>query len=357
MKTHIANHIDPQTTILENLLNAHLGQSESARLMRLMHVPQELDDRASGEDSCNEVSRKQIAYALNMLLFRDLVERVPEGRAYTEDVARSNRRVFLDHGAVRTVLIQQSGRLPAGEAALTRILKPLGYRLNDIYPLPRLKMTGRAYFHADLPEEISQFFVSELHVTQFSSEFQAAAARVIDTSIDPLGARDLAQLEILEQAGALAFEDAAALLPALLRCFSRQHAVPSLSDYEILLRESPEMAWIATEGNAFNHVTDRVDDVFSVAVEQRALGRSIKAQVEVAGRGTVRQTAFRAAEVDRVFHTDKGCVVKRVPGSFYEFISRDRVDREGQIDVLDLGFDSSNATAIFKMTAAASSAC
>jgi hypothetical protein len=42
-----------------------------------------------------------------------------------------------------------------------------------------------------------------------------------------------------------------------------------------------------------------------------------------------------------------------VPGSFYEFISRDMVAAADGTRQLDLRFDSMNAEGIFKMTAAA----
>ena len=53
--------------------------------------------------------------------------------------------------------------------------------------------------------------------------------------------------------------------------------------------------------------------------------------------------------VERVFLDENGRPVSReVPGSFYEFISRDLLpDGSG----LDLGFDAGNAQGIFKMTA------
>jgi hypothetical protein len=44
-------------------------------------------------------------------------------------------------------------------------------------------------------------------------------------------------------------------------------------------------------------------------------------------------------------------VVREVPGSFYEFITRDTYVDEAGKTRLDLGFDTSNAQAIFKMTA------
>jgi hypothetical protein len=52
--------------------------------------------------------------------------------------------------------------------------------------------------------------------------------------------------------------------------------------------------------------------------------------------------------VRRSFVHEGQLVTRSVPGSFYEFISRDRIDGVA----LDLGFDSGNATGIFKMTAA-----
>ncbi|NTV75835.1 MAG: DUF1338 family protein, partial [Holophaga sp.] len=126
------------------------------------------------------------------------------------------------------------------------------------------------------------------------------------------------------------------------------HAAPSLADYRILYLESAEMAWIATEGNAFNHATDRVADVETLAVAQKELGRAMKETVEVSSSGRVLQTAFQADPVERPFRDIEGhLVLKTVPGSFFEFITRRPQPGGG----LDLGFDTGNAQAIFKMTA------
>jgi hypothetical protein len=50
-----------------------------------------------------------------------------------------------------------------------------------------------------------------------------------------------------------------------------------------------------------------------------------------------------------VFHDLAGAVRRLVPGSFYEFITREPLPNGG----LDLRFDSANAQGIFKMTATA----
>jgi len=270
-------------------------------------------------------------------------------------VIAAGGRVVFDHGALRTVLWPHNGALPPGERAFTRIFEPLGYVLNGVYPLDRIAMTGRSYAHADAPAEIAQYFLSELHPERFSAPFQAAVTRVIETSVDPLTPVAQAHLAQLSHERELPLSQACELLPVLVQCFGRQHTTPHLSDYLILREESAEMAWIATEGNAFNHATDRVADVFGVADAQRALGRPIKDTVEVSKSGRVKQTAFRADQVSREFIVERGELVRReVPGSFYEFITRDTMhDAQTGQTVLDLGFDAGNATGIFKMTAAA----
>jgi hypothetical protein len=331
--------------VLQTTLEAVVGAGRSNRLFQILTVPPALI-----AETGPTISRAGIAQALNMMLFEDLLERVPDARSYAEDCLREGRKIMHDHGAVRTVAFQGMGALPAGEEAITRVLRPLGYALNGTYPLERLKMTGRSHAQVEYPEELAQFFVSELHPDRFSAEFQAAVARVTSTSRDPLTAEAKSLLNELEQSRSLSIDKAAKLLPVLAQCFSRQHDEAALADYEILLKESPEMAWISTEGNAFNHATDRVADVDQLAADQKHIGRPMKATVETSQSGRVRQTAFLAARVNRRFRAADGSLIeKEVPGSFYEFITRLPLPAED--GKLDLSFDSSNAQAIFKMTA------
>lgn len=334
---------------LVNLVEKVIGAEGCAWVVKLMTVPSGFSVWESGW-----VSRKELAQALNMVLFYDLLMRVPTGRQYTEEVAARGDKVFHDHGALRTVRWIDNGALPPGESALTRILAPLGYRLNGLFPLDRIGMTGRSYAQQDSPDEIAQFFVSELHPEKFSGKFQATVSRVLSTSRDPLSPKSQFLLHELARDGRLPCADAATLLPELKACFARQHDIPSLADYEILLAESAEMAWIATEGNVFNHVTDRVDDLLRVTQEQNALQRPMKQSIEVSKSGRIKQTAFKADLVLREFRTDDGQIVEReVPGSFYEFITREHyIDSVEEARRLDLGFDAANAQGIFKMTAA-----
>jgi hypothetical protein len=338
------------TPPLQALVQSVLGEEAGRDTLDILTLPPEL---LRPQDASKGVSRAAFAMAMTAVLFHNLLARVPAGAAYVAEVRAAGGKVTFDHGALRTIRFADSptGALPPGEQAFVRIFTALGYRLAGVYPLDRLGMTGRAYAQADVPEGIPQFFLSELHVERFSAAFQAAAHRVFDASREPLDAATLATLEAFAAAGKVPFEAARRALPVIVDAFGRHHPEPALSDYETLLAESAEAAWIATEGCAFNHATDRVADVDSLAAAQRAQGRPIKDAVEVSGSGRVRQTAFKADPVLRGFRAADGTRVERqVPGSFYEFISRD-IDPETA--GLDLRFDSSNAQGIFKMTAKA----
>jgi hypothetical protein len=333
---------------VERLLLKLLGPAKTESLFATLTFPTALSDWEDGT-----VTRAELAQAMNMALFEDLLERSPNGRAYTNEAIANGGSVYFDHGALRTVRWDNNGALPPGEAAFTRILRPLGFKLNGRYPLDKLGMTGRAYAHEDAPDEIAQFFVSELHPERFSSEFQQAVTNVVHSSKDPLTPLAVSQLWELEREGSLPMDAAHKLLPVIVGAFARQHGVPNEADYEVLLRESAEMAWISTEGNAFNHATDRVEDVFTLSDEEKNKGRPMKPEVERSRSGRVFQTAYRADTVERQFRSVGGKLVTRdVPGSFYEFITRKRTfDQASRSWVTDLRFDAGNAQGIFKMTA------
>ncbi len=324
------------------LIGAASKDSSASPVMNWVMLDPALNKGAHGR-----VSRAQIAMALNLLLFHDLLGRVPTGAAYVTGEVAAGRKIMLDHGALRTI-DGPCGALPGGYASFARILAPLGYAVGGLYPLPRLRMTGRAFVHQDFPEVIPQFFVSALHVNQLKAETQAAAARVFGASTDPLGALETAALADLARDGALGMAQAQAALPGIVRAFGRHHALPALADYEALLAESAEAAWIATEGNAFNHATTRVADVEVLAAALLEARQPLKASVEISANKRVRQTAFIADKVMRDFRLEDGAMTSRaVPGSFYEFISRDIDPATG---MLDLTFDSGNATGIFSVT-------
>mgnify|MGYP003638146850 FL=1 len=301
-------------------------------------------------EAADLVSRAQLAIALNAALFVDLLDRVPTAARYVAQCRAAGEGIVFDHGALRTVA-GETGALPSGHDAFGRFLEPMGYEVGGLYPLPRLTMTGRAYVHKDMPAAIPQFFVSELHVDQLPQSAQDAATRIFSGSQDPLGDAEWRALDALAANGAVPLDEAVVILRGALRAFDRQHPAPALADYEALLEHSKEGAWIATEGNAFNHATTRVPDVVSLADSLKAQGYPLKEAVEHSANGRVHQTALIADKVERPFVLADGSTqMREVPGSFYEFITRDVDPEEG---TLDLTFDSGNATGIFAVTRSA----
>src|ERR1700754_4590901 len=170
-----------QNGVLWQLLEAITGHDRTTRLFKVLVIHPDIASNPGPR-----VSRAVLAQALNMLLFEDLLNRVPAAALYVDRSIEQGRTVMHDHGAVRTVALSGMGGLPLGQEAITRILRPLGYTLNGVYPLERLKMTGRSHAQADYPEDIAQFFISELHPERFSPQFQDAVKRVTAQSKDPV---------------------------------------------------------------------------------------------------------------------------------------------------------------------------
>jgi hypothetical protein len=320
-----------------------IGGQRSDQFSQVVLVPESIS--SFGDE---DVSRAQLAMSLFLVLYADLLDRVPHALKYFERRREEEKTILLDHGAVRTVLSGRNGDLPAGEASLSRILIPLGYFHNHTYPLPKLKMTGRSYTHLDLPELIPQYFVSEFHPEKIEDDtFQKAVLNVIDSSIDPLDDQTNKDLQFLVDNSYLPRQRCTNFLNSIAQAFSRQHEIPNIENYETLLVHSAEMAWIATEGNSFNHATDRVKDVQALSSQERELGFPIKDTVEISSSKNVIQTAYKADAVSRAFKTEGDELIhKDVPGSFFEFITRHKLE-DGS---LDLAFDAANATGIFAMT-------
>ena len=331
---------------LFSLVESTLDSSAAHWLREHVEVPEALLRFSWHEQALHRV---WLAEALNLCLLHTLVNAVPDGYRYVEEQARGGRKVVFDHGALRTVDWPHNGELPRGRQAFARLLEPLGFTDVRTYPLTKLNMTGWGYRQMDLPEDIAQFFVSELHPGRFSETFQSAVTRVVSSSRDPLGAEHVSILKRLQLTRHCSLPEAQALLPGLYRAFDRQHGAVLETDYRCLLDESAEMAWIATEGNRFNHLTDRVANLETTVAQQRALQRPMKDSIEVSATGRVMQTAYRACPVTRGLVDASGHYCEhQVPGSFVEFIQR-KVDPD--TGRLDLNFDSSNAQGIFKMTA------
>ncbi|ALL68404.1 Protein of unknown function (DUF1338) [Paraburkholderia caribensis MBA4] len=338
-----------KTSAVYRLLAYVLGNEEADEVFRHVMV----DNALLGASFRGKVGRAAIAQALSLSLFHDLIRRVPSARRYVYEARTPREKLVLDHGSVRTVNLEGMGALPAGHRAIHRLIVPLGYEIADEYPMPWIHMVGRSYRHIDHPETIPQFFVSEISTSRFPDDVQHRITETFSESRDPLTPKLVSHLAKLEACGSLSFRDAADVVLRVARCFDRQHDLPKIDDYDAMRGHSSELAWISTEGNTFNHITIRVNDLADLHEHLRAEGFAVKDGIEVSASGTVLQTALRADSVSRRFRGPASSFVERVvPGSFCEFIERRRALCSDGTERLDLSFDPKNATAIFKMTEA-----
>jgi hypothetical protein len=334
---------------LSQLVRSIVGDKAAEDMLATLQI-----DRTFLLESLGAVSRGVFAMALNTVLFHELLSRSPTAAAYVADRRRQRERITFDHGALRTIRFgaRATGALPPGVESFARLLQPLGYGVTGVYPLDELCMTGHGFTQREFPECLPQFFVSELRVDRFSKEFQAAAARVFGTSRDPLTAVGRTALAEFGEQGRCEMKLAVPALREIVAAFGRRHDTPALADYHTLLAESAECAWIATEGSALNHVTDRVADVAMTACAQRSLGRPVNAVIEKSATGSVSQTAFKPDPVRRPFRSADGSEVElTVSGSFYQFISRGLVTGSDGKRRLDLRFDTGTPKAVLRMAA------
>lgn len=296
------------TSTLDRLLCALVGRQRTDQLFDMLEVSTVL----TGETG-PRVSRGVLAQALTMVLFGDLLARAPSARAHLRDRLKNGEKVVHDHSVVATIASPHAGSLPSGREALGRVLVPLGFVESGSRRSWEGGITEHTYLHAEHPDEIAGFVVVEVHPHWFSRGFQAAAERVVRSSRDPLAA-DTAWLAALSSRESVELVDAVAILRALVACFDRQHATPSLDDYDLLMRESAEMAWIATEGNAV------------MQVAQRAARSKTRGQAALSGDASepVDQLVLEPASVERPFRDSEGRMIGApVPGPSFKIVRRE----------------------------------
>src|SRR5438445_6085705 len=95
---------------LVNLVEKVIGVKGASRVIERMTIP-----RGFAIWESDWASRKELAQALNMVLFFDWLMRVPARRQYTEQGAARGGRIFHEHGAA--VCWSEHRALPPGECA------------------------------------------------------------------------------------------------------------------------------------------------------------------------------------------------------------------------------------------------
>lgn len=235
---------------LAALLRRALDAAQVQQLARHLTTPPVLRIWEDGV-----VSRAEFAQALSLVLFHNVHTRL--AREQWWDFRNAAVR-FAPHTIEVPVVQWNSGLLPQGELALSRILEPLGYQVEDHSIRNGQSVVRKRYRHVDAPDHVTQIQICEIHPLAFGNEFALAVDRIVSRGTDPMSADARELLSLLERNRRLPMEQAKALMDMLVCVFGRHHAAPVYEDYKAVAVDSPDMAWLATEGLAPISATVRV---------------------------------------------------------------------------------------------------
>jgi len=255
MKRNLARGLGIANGNVERLLVYAIGPVKAERAMESIVFPPFLNDWEWGS-----VTRSELAMALQVVLFDDLLMDSLEGRVTLHDSVKKGKRLFLRRSYLLTARSRLNGALPVGEAAITRILGPLGYRFMAASEFDGGGAVKRMYAHADQSEALAGFVIGELDQDSFSTGFQRVVERVVASSTDPITPLCVHHLSELDRVGVLPLTIAEQVLLSIAGAFSRRHQTVNDSDVELLASESVEMASVARIGNAVCSVVARLTE-------------------------------------------------------------------------------------------------
>lgn len=279
-------------------------------------------------------------------LFKVYEERVPDVRKITQamidkGMVSDQTAVVNDHIAFRTMGVSH-----LGIASFEKIFLAHGYSRKDFYHFEAKKLD--AYWYAPPSSDLPRVFISELKVELLSDSAQQTIKKYTDSVIsDPVDALNLDDVN------------------QVTRFFQTPlWSLPSLVDYENLLKESEYAAWVIFNRYYLNHYTISVHDLpndYNTLEPFNSFLKSIGIQLNTAGGeiktskdGLLRQTSSVANQVHAKF---SGGETKKIAGSYVEFAERSALPEFSNLEVGKLkrkhrreGFETSNADKIFEST-------
>lgn len=284
-------------------------------------------------------------------LMRRYSERVPDvqkviNAMLQEGIITSPDEIENDHIAFRTMGVPN-----LGIASFEKIFLHYGYEKRDEYNFIEKKLT--AYWYSPPEPHYPRIFASELRVHELSDEAQRIIHRYTDTvTSDPVDSLDLDNAEAVDR-------------------FLHQPLwnMPTLADYQTLLKESEYAAWVIYNRYYLNHFTISVHnlkagyntiDEFVAFLERQGLRlNSAGGTIKVSPDGDLRQASTVAQMIDAEFAGEAGATadIFRIAGSYVEFAERrilpqfqnlpaGQVTRQHRRE----GFEASNADKIFEST-------
>ncbi|MDC0386028.1 DUF1338 domain-containing protein [Flavobacteriaceae bacterium] len=279
-------------------------------------------------------------------LFAVYVKRVPDVKKITDAMVRkgmvtNQNEIINDHVAFRTMGVPH-----LGIASFEKIFLRHGYQRKEFYHFEAKKLD--AYWFAPPTPDLPRVFISELKVDQLSVSTQNIIRSYTDTvTSDPVDALNL--------------EDAAAVATYFQ---TPLWELPTLEDYELLLKESEYAAWVIYNRYYLNHYTISVHALPEPFNQLEAFNAFLKeigiqlntsgGEIKTSGDQLLRQSSSVANMVRASFANQKS---RDIAGSYVEFAERSPLPEFANLKNSELrrehrreGFETANADRIFEST-------
>lgn len=279
-------------------------------------------------------------------LFDPYKERVPDVKKVTQamiehGLVEAQSEIINDHVAFRTMGVDN-----LGIQSFEKIFLHYGYTKKDFYHFEHKKLD--AYWYEPPFSHYPRIFISELRVNDLSPETQARIRKYTDlVTSDPVDDIDLGNAK---QVGDFFHKPLWNL--------------PTLEDYQALLKESEYAAWVIYNRYYLNHYTISVHALpgkYSKLEEFNTFLKSIGVVLNTSGGeiktsrdGMLKQSSSVAKMIEAEFAKGEK---HQISGSYVEFAERlvlpefrnlpeNQLTKEHRRD----GFESANADKIFEST-------
>nr|WP_299385376.1 DUF1338 domain-containing protein [Allomuricauda sp.] len=253
----------------------------------------------------------------------------------------NEHEIVNDHIAFRTLGVPH-----LGIASFEKIFLHHGYKRMEAYHFPEKKLD--AHWYAPPQERLPRIFISELRVQDLSPGAQEIISKYTsEVAADPV---DQLDLNNLNEVGDFFYRPLWAL--------------PTLSDYNMLLEESEYAAWVIYNRYYLNHYTISVHELpgehaslenFNTFLESIGIVlNSAGGKVKMSDDGLLKQSSSVAHMVEAEFANGAKTMIagsyvefaERLPLPEFQNIPKKQLSREQRRE----GFEAANADKIFEST-------
>ncbi|WP_298474111.1 DUF1338 domain-containing protein [uncultured Maribacter sp.] len=292
------------------------------------------------------IQKKEGLEAILKSLFTPYLERVPDVQKISDamisnGLISTQDDIVNDHIAFRTLGVSN-----LGIASFEKIFLHYGYTKKDYFFFEGKKLD--AYWYAPPEPEFPRIFISELRVKDLSENAQSIIAKYTeDIPTDPVDALDLDSAEEVENF-----------------FYKSLWQLPSLEDYQTLLKESEYASWVIYNRYYLNHYTISVHELpeaynsvakFNIFLESIGIRlNTAGGKIKTSADGLLKQSSTVAEMIDAEFFDKKKT---QISGSYVEFAERLPLPEFTEIETSKLtrqqrreGFESANADKIFEST-------